>query len=162
MIIPLFMDVNILPISRLYFKYVFSMREIHINSAPSQIVNLFQQKGSIHAYNTRSSFKNNMYIKRIWYWKTNYFQWNLFVIALIGTPRRLAFWLTACREIVGNVEVQNVDCNVTTNNLNIRSILILSDVEQIYILISRAEVTFLIDKSFLLEQLTLGIKDIEI
>ena len=67
-----------------------------------------------------------------------------------------------CREIVGNVEVQNVDCNVTTNNLKIRSILILSDVEQIYILISRAEVTFHIDKSFLLEQLTLGIKDIEI
>ena len=54
-----------------------------INSAPSQIVNLFQQTASIHAYN----------------------------IALIGMPRRLAFWLTACQEIVRNVEVQNVDCN---------------------------------------------------
>ena len=47
-------------------------------------------------------------------------------------------------------------CNVTTNTLKIRSILILSDVEHI---ISRAEVTFHIDKSFLREQLTLGIKD---
>ena len=54
-----------------------------INSAPSQIVNLFQQTASIHAYN----------------------------IALIGMPRRLAFWLTACQEIVRNVEVQNVDSN---------------------------------------------------
>ena len=54
------------------------------------------------------------------------------LIALIGTPRRLAFWLSASAKKLLNVEVQNVDCNVTTNNLKIRSILILSDVEQIY------------------------------
>ena len=47
-------------------------------------------------------------------------------------PRGLAFWLTACQEIVRNVEVQNVDCDVIANNLKIRSILILSDVEQTY------------------------------
>ena len=74
-------------------------------------------------------------------------------------PHRLAFWLTACQEIVRNVEVENVDCNVTTNNLKIRSILIC--LMYIRYIISRAEATFHIAKSFLREQLTLGIKDIE-
>ena len=40
------------------------MRDIHTNSAPSKIVNLFSQTSSIHEYNTRSSSKNNMYIKK--------------------------------------------------------------------------------------------------
>ena len=40
------------------------MHDIHTNSAPSKIVNLFSQiLSSIHACNTRSSSKNNMYIK---------------------------------------------------------------------------------------------------
>ena len=39
------------------------MHDIHTNSAPSKIVNLFSQI-SIHAFNTRSSSKNNMYIKK--------------------------------------------------------------------------------------------------
>ena len=38
--------------------------DIHTNSAPSKIVNLFSQTSSIHEYNTRSSSKNNMYIKK--------------------------------------------------------------------------------------------------
>ena len=40
------------------------MHDIHANSAPSKIVNLFSQASSIHAYNTRSSSKNNMYMKK--------------------------------------------------------------------------------------------------
>ena len=40
------------------------MHDIHTNSAPSKMVNLFSQTSSIHAYNTRSSSKNNMYIKK--------------------------------------------------------------------------------------------------
>ena len=39
------------------------MHDIHTNSAPSKIVNLFSQASSIHAYNTRSSSKNDMYMK---------------------------------------------------------------------------------------------------
>ena len=39
------------------------MRDIHTNSAPSKIVNLFSQTSSIHECNTRSSSKNNMYLK---------------------------------------------------------------------------------------------------
>ena len=63
--IPLFIDENILPISFLYFKSVsYLMHDIHTNTAPSKIVNLFSQTSSIHAYNTRSSAKNNMYIKK--------------------------------------------------------------------------------------------------
>ena len=63
--IPLFIDANILPISFLYFKSVsYLMHDIHTNSAPSKIVNLFSQISSIHPYNTRSSSKNNMYIKK--------------------------------------------------------------------------------------------------
>ena len=54
-----------MPISFLYFKSVsYLMHDIHINSAPSKIVNLFSQTSSTHAYNTRSSSKNNMYIKK--------------------------------------------------------------------------------------------------
>ena len=63
--IPLFIDANILPISFLYFKSVsYLMHDIHTNTAPSKIVNLFSQTSSIHAYNTRSSSKNNIYIKK--------------------------------------------------------------------------------------------------
>ena len=63
--IPLFIDANILPISFLYFKCVsYLMHDIHTNTAPSKIVNLFSQTSSIHAYNTRSSSKNNIYIKK--------------------------------------------------------------------------------------------------
>ena len=40
------------------------MHDIHTNTAPSKIVNLFSQTSSIHAYNTRSSSKNNIYIKK--------------------------------------------------------------------------------------------------
>ena len=40
------------------------MHDIHTNSAPSKIVNLFSQTSSIHEYNTRSSSKNNMYINK--------------------------------------------------------------------------------------------------
>ena len=40
------------------------MHYIHTNTAPSKIVNLFPQTSSIHEYNTRSSSKNNMYIKK--------------------------------------------------------------------------------------------------
>ena len=40
------------------------MHDIHTNSAPSKMVNLFSQTSSIHAYNTRSSSKTNMYIKK--------------------------------------------------------------------------------------------------
>ena len=59
-------NANILSISLLYFKSVsYLMHDIHINTAPSEIVNFFQKTSSIHAYNTRSSFKNNMYIKKI-------------------------------------------------------------------------------------------------
>ena len=42
------------------------MRDIHTNSAPSKIVKLFSQTSSIHEYNTRSSSKNNMYIKKFY------------------------------------------------------------------------------------------------
>ena len=63
--IPLLIDPNILPISFLYFKSVsYLMHDIHTNSAPSKMVNLFSQTSSIHAYNTRSSSKTNMYIKK--------------------------------------------------------------------------------------------------
>ena len=62
--IPLFIDANILP-SFLYFKSVsYLMHDIHTNSARSKIVNLFSQTSCIHEYNTRSSSKNNMYIKK--------------------------------------------------------------------------------------------------
>ena len=58
-----FIDANILPISFLYFKSAsYLMHDIH--TAPSKIVNLFSQTSSIHEYNTRSSSKNNMYIKK--------------------------------------------------------------------------------------------------
>ena len=40
------------------------MHDIHTNSAPSKIVNLFSHILSFHGYNTRSSSKNNMYIKK--------------------------------------------------------------------------------------------------
>ena len=63
--IPLFIDANIPPIAFLYFKSVsYLMHNIHTNTAPSKIVNLFSQTSSIHAYNTRSSSKNNLYIKK--------------------------------------------------------------------------------------------------
>ena len=63
--IPLFIDANNLPISFLYFKSVsYLMHDIHTNSALSKTVNLFSQTSSIHAYNTRSSSKNNMYMKK--------------------------------------------------------------------------------------------------
>ena len=42
------------------------MRDIHTNSAPSKIVKLFSQTSSIHKCNTRSSCKNNMYIKKFY------------------------------------------------------------------------------------------------
>ena len=64
--IPLFVDANILPITFLYFKSVsYLMHDIHTNTAPSTIVNLFPQISLIHAYDTRSSSKINMYIKKI-------------------------------------------------------------------------------------------------
>ena len=64
--IPLFIDANILPISFLSLSKSVSyvMHDIHTNTAPSKIVNLFQQTSSIHTYNTRSSSKNNKYIKK--------------------------------------------------------------------------------------------------
>ena len=40
------------------------MHDIHTNIAPSKIVNLFSQTSSINAYNTTSSLKKNMYIKK--------------------------------------------------------------------------------------------------
>ena len=40
------------------------VNDIHTNSAPSKMGNLFSQTSSIHAYNTRSSSKNNMYFKK--------------------------------------------------------------------------------------------------
>ena len=58
---PLFIDANILP-SFLDFKSVsYLMHDIHTRS---KIVNLFSQTSCIHEYNTRSSSKNNMYIKK--------------------------------------------------------------------------------------------------
>ena len=39
------------------------MHDIHTNTAPSKIINLFSQTSSIHAYDTRCSSKN-MYIKK--------------------------------------------------------------------------------------------------
>ena len=40
--IPLFIDANILPISSLYFKSLsYVMHDIHTNTAPSKIVNVF-------------------------------------------------------------------------------------------------------------------------
>ena len=41
------------------------MYDIHTNTAPSKIVNLFSQTSSIHACNTRSFSKNDMYIKKL-------------------------------------------------------------------------------------------------
>ena len=41
------------------------MYDIHTNTAPSKIVNLFSQTSSIHAYNTRSFSKNDTYIKKL-------------------------------------------------------------------------------------------------
>ena len=62
--IPLFIDANILPISFLYFKSIsYLMHNIRTNTAPSKIVNLFLQTSSILAHNTRSSSRNNIYIK---------------------------------------------------------------------------------------------------
>ena len=64
--IPLFILANMLPISFLYFKSVsYLIHDIHTNTAPSTIVNLFAQTSSFHAYNTRSSLKNNLYKKKI-------------------------------------------------------------------------------------------------
>ena len=49
--IPLFIDANILPISFLYFKSVsYLMHDIHTNSAPSKIVNLFSQNNMYNMY----------------------------------------------------------------------------------------------------------------
>ena len=54
-----------MPISFLYFKSAsYLMYDIHTNTAPTKIVNLFQPTSSIHAYNTRSSSKNNMHTKK--------------------------------------------------------------------------------------------------
>ena len=49
--IPLFIDANILPISFLYFKSVsYLMHDIHTNSAPSKIVNLFSQNNMYNMF----------------------------------------------------------------------------------------------------------------
>ena len=49
----------------LYFKSVsYLMHDIRTNTAPSKIVNLFSLTSFIHVYNTTSSSKNNMYIKK--------------------------------------------------------------------------------------------------
>ena len=40
------------------------MHDIHTNTAPSTIVNLFPEISPIHAYDTRLSSKNDMYIKK--------------------------------------------------------------------------------------------------
>ena len=74
--IPLFIDANILPISFLYFKSVsYLMHDIHINTSPTKIVNLFSQKSSLHAYYTRSSSKNDMYIKKFNLEKLRQVEW---------------------------------------------------------------------------------------
>ena len=62
--IPLFIDANILPISFLYFKSVSClMHDIHTNTAPSKIVNLFSQTSSIHAYNSPLNFQSLLLVK---------------------------------------------------------------------------------------------------
>ena len=43
--------------------YLTLLHDIHTNTAPPKIINLFLQTSSIHAYNTRSSSKNNTCIK---------------------------------------------------------------------------------------------------
>jgi len=60
--IPLFLDSNILPLAFCYYESVANlMFDVRNGTAPSNILNLFQDVSNVHSYNTRSSASNNFY-----------------------------------------------------------------------------------------------------
>ena len=62
--IPLFVCSNILPVDMLYFKSIASlMHDINNQSAPLNLINLFDRVDSVHSYRTRSASAGKFHIK---------------------------------------------------------------------------------------------------
>ena len=63
-IIPLFIDVDILPVTSMCCKSVASLiHDIKNNNSPPNLLNLFEKTSAIHSYNTRSSTSGNFHVK---------------------------------------------------------------------------------------------------
>ena len=62
--IPLFLDAKILSVSSVYYRSAaVSLHDIHTNSAPKNLVNLFVNVSDVHTHSTRSSAANSLYRK---------------------------------------------------------------------------------------------------
>ena len=62
--IPLFVCSNILPVDMLYFKSTASlMHDINNQSAPLNLINLFDRVDSVYSYRTRSASTDKFHIK---------------------------------------------------------------------------------------------------
>ena len=62
--IPLYVYSNILPVDMLYFKSIASlMHDINNQSAPLNLINLFDRVDSVHSYRTRSASTGKCHIK---------------------------------------------------------------------------------------------------
>ena len=64
-VIPLFIDVNMLPLTFSYYEFLANsvMYDVRHGISPKSIQALFEYVSSIHQYNTRSSESHNLYIK---------------------------------------------------------------------------------------------------
>ena len=60
--LPLFTDVNVLPLNFLYYQTISNLMHLHNSKVPSGILNLFQKTSSCHFYNTRASAPGNFYV----------------------------------------------------------------------------------------------------
>ena len=62
--IPLFIDVDILPVTSMCYKSVASLiHDINNNNSPPNLLNLFEKTSTIHSYNTRSSTSGTFHVK---------------------------------------------------------------------------------------------------
>ena len=63
--IPLFVDSNILPVNMLYFETVSTiMHDVSTHSTPKNIRELFIHASDVHAYNTRFSGTDNLFVQK--------------------------------------------------------------------------------------------------
>ena len=62
--IPLFIDVDILPVTSMCYKSVASLiHDINNNNSPPNLLNLFEKTSTIHSYNTRSSTSGTFHVE---------------------------------------------------------------------------------------------------
>ena len=61
---PLFIDVDVLPVTSMCYKFVASlMHDINNDNFPLNLRNLFEKTSTIHSYNTRSTTSGNFHVQ---------------------------------------------------------------------------------------------------